>query len=40
LTQDYTMMWWAAIALGLLATVLHLPIRETPGTLAKAETNG
>ena len=35
--QDYTPMWWAAIALGLLATILHLPIRETPGPLARAE---
>ena len=35
-TGDYTGMWWAAIALGLLATLLHLPIRETPGPLARA----
>lgn len=34
---DYTMMWWAAIAFGLLATLLHIPIREEAGTLAKAE---
>jgi predicted MFS family arabinose efflux permease len=33
---DYGPMWWAAVALGLLATLLHLPIRETPGPLAKA----
>lgn len=33
--QDYELMWWAAIALGLLATLLHLPIRETPGKLAQ-----
>lgn len=33
---DYTPMWWAAVVLGLLATLLHLPIRETPGPLAKA----
>jgi hypothetical protein len=32
-------MWIAAIALGLMATALHLPIRETPGALAKAETS-
>ncbi|NNE81400.1 MAG: MFS transporter [Silicimonas sp.] len=38
LHQDYAPMWWAAIALGLLATLLHLPIRETPGKLAQ-ETN-
>lgn len=34
---DYGLMWWAAIALGLLATLLHLPIRETPGRLAQEE---
>lgn len=34
---DYGMMWWAAIVLGLLATLLHLPIRETPGRLALDE---
>lgn len=39
LTQNYSGMWWAAIALGLLATILHLPIRETAGALAKAEAN-
>jgi predicted MFS family arabinose efflux permease len=37
LTGSYDTMWWAAIALGLLATLLHLPIRETPGALARAE---
>lgn len=36
-TGDYGMMWWTAIALGLLATLLHLPIREEPGRLARAE---
>lgn len=36
-TGDYQAMWIAAIALGLMSTVLHLPIRETPGALAKAE---
>ncbi|MGB1332966.1 MAG: MFS transporter, partial [Paracoccaceae bacterium] len=36
-TGDYQAMWIAAIVLGLIATVLHLPIRETPGALAKAE---
>ena len=36
LNQDYSLMWWAAIALGLLATLLHLPIREIPGKLASA----
>lgn len=37
LNQDYTPMWWAAVALGLLAMLIHLPIRETPGPLARAE---
>lgn len=37
LHQDYTPMWWAAIALGLLAALIHLPIREEPGALARAE---
>ena len=37
LYQDYMPMWWAAVALGLLATLIHLPIRETPGPLARAE---
>ncbi|MGB7243906.1 MAG: MFS transporter [Sulfitobacter sp.] len=36
-TQDYTGMWWAAIVLGLLAALLHIPIREEPGVLARAE---
>lgn len=35
--QDYTPMWIAAILLGLMATLLHLPIRETPGKLAVSE---
>jgi predicted MFS family arabinose efflux permease len=39
LYQDYTMMWWAAIVLGLIATLLHLLIREEPGKLALAEAN-
>ncbi len=37
LYQDYMPMWWAAIVLGLLATLIHLPIRETPGPLAVEE---
>lgn len=37
LTQDYTPMWWAAVALGLLAALIHMPIREAPGPLALAE---
>ena len=36
-TADYEAMWVAAIVLGLIATALHLPIREKPGVLAKAE---
>ncbi|MDF2232391.1 MFS transporter [Albimonas sp. CAU 1670] len=35
--QDYTPMWWTAVALGLLAALIHLPIREEPGPLARAE---
>ena len=38
-TGDYQAMWVAAIALGLMATVLHLPIRETPGALAKEKSS-
>ncbi|NKB29500.1 MAG: MFS transporter [Rhodobacteraceae bacterium] len=38
LSQDYTPMWWAAVALGLAAALIHLPIRETPGPLARQET--
>lgn len=37
LYNDYTPMWWAAVGFGLLATLLHLPIRETPGPLVLAE---
>lgn len=37
LNQDYTPMWWAAVVLGLLAALIHLPIREAPGPLAEAE---
>ena len=36
-TGSYDAMWWTAVALGLMATALHLPIRETPGPLARAE---
>ncbi len=25
---DYTPMWWAAVGFGLLAALIHLPIRE------------
>lgn len=37
MSQDYTPMWWAAVVLGLLAALIHLPIREEPGPLALAE---
>ena len=37
LYQDYTPMWWAAVIFGLISTLLHLPIREGPGKLARAE---
>ncbi|MFY9210137.1 MAG: MFS transporter, partial [Aestuariivita sp.] len=37
LAQDYTPMWWAAVVLALLAALIHLPIREEPGVLARAE---
>ncbi|MDJ0629045.1 MAG: MFS transporter [Rhodobacter sp.] len=37
LYQDYTPMWWTAVALSLLATLIHLPIRETPGPLAQLQ---
>ncbi len=40
ISQDYTPMWWAAVALGLLAALIHLPIREEPGPLARAEAEG
>jgi len=29
-TGSYTTVWLAAIALGLIAAVVHLPIREQP----------
>jgi|LGOV01.1.fsa_nt_gb hypothetical protein len=38
-TNDYSMMWWAAIAFGLLVTIRHLPIEEETGTLARAESH-
>lgn len=40
LNQDYTPMWWAAVVLGLLAALIHMPIREEPGPLARAEADG
>ena len=33
----YGPMWWTAVALGLAAALLHMPIREAPGPLALAE---
>jgi predicted MFS family arabinose efflux permease len=39
--QSYDMLWWASIAVSLLAAVMHLPIREVPSprlaALAPAE---
>ncbi len=32
--SDYTPMWWAAVVLGLLAALIHLPIRENQVTKA------
>jgi len=29
-TGSYDGMWWAGIALGLLAAIIHLPINEKP----------
>lgn len=40
MTGDYSVMWWAAVVLSLLATIIHLPIREEPGPLARAEADG
>ena len=37
LTGNYEAMWIAAILFGLLATIIHLTIRETAGKLAQAE---
>ncbi len=37
INQDYTPMWWSAVALGLLAGLIHLPIREEAGPLARTE---
>jgi predicted MFS family arabinose efflux permease len=37
LTGNYEAMWIAAILLGLLATIIHLPIKEVAGKLAQAE---
>ena len=28
--HDYTPMWWAAVAFGILAALIHVPIREAP----------
>jgi len=34
---DYTVVWWMAVILGVAAGLVHLPIREEPGALARAE---
>ena len=39
LTGNYEAMWIAAILFGLAATIIHLPIKEQPGKLARAEIN-
>jgi predicted MFS family arabinose efflux permease len=36
-TGSYTSMWWTAVALGLLAALIHMPIREEPGAMAQRE---
>ncbi len=35
INQDYSPMWWAAVVLGILAAVIHMPIRES-ATVQKA----
>jgi MFS family permease len=35
--HSYIPMWWAAVVFGLLAALIHLPIRETPGPLARED---
>lgn len=37
---SYGPMWWAAVGLGILAMVLHLPIDERPGRLARVGAAG
>ncbi|MCY3701896.1 MAG: MFS transporter [Rhodospirillales bacterium] len=37
---DYGPVWWAAVGLGVLAMVLHLPINELPRRLARLEAAG
>jgi len=39
ITGNYEAMWIAAILFGLAATIIHLPIKEQPGKLARAEIN-
>ena len=36
-TGGYAPMWWAAVVLGCAAALLHLPIDERPGRLARSE---
>ena len=36
-TGSYDSSWWIGVGLGLMAMVLHLPIDERPGRLARAE---
>jgi len=37
LTRDYSLVWWTAVALGLFAAIVHLPIREQVPQPAAAE---
>jgi predicted MFS family arabinose efflux permease len=30
LSGDYTVVWWLAVALGIFAALVNLPVRETP----------
>ena len=38
-TGDYTIMWWTAVALGLLAALIHVFIRENSGKLTTVKQN-
>jgi len=33
---SYTVVWWVGVGTGLLSTVVHLPIKETPRTTSAA----
>ena len=38
-TDEYTIMWWTAVALGILAALIHILIRENAGKLAQVKQN-